>query len=178
MDCRMQCTSCFETADPETILDGSDLTEIVSWLCFVLPGWLYCFWRHSVRRKVCRFCGSESLIREARAAQARNASQFESGRARIRSALDPRRWPHAFATPRKRLVHGGIGALLLSGLSLCWLLAALPQPSISAGLSASFFSYSCVGWMIVEMLRVLRHRAPRCSAWDESGREISIEWIR
>ena len=79
MACRMQCTSCLETADPETILDGSDLTEIVSWLCFVIPGWLYCYWRHSVRRKVCRFCGSGSLIREARAAQVRSAAYFVTG---------------------------------------------------------------------------------------------------
>jgi hypothetical protein len=185
MACRMQCTACLEVAEPETILDGSDLAEIASWLCFVVPGWLYCCWRHSARRKVCRFCGSESLIREAHAARRAAGSAAKGCTAiptprevtGIRNAPNPQRWPRALATPRKRLMHGGIGALLLSGLSLCWAISVLPRPPLGAHDLALVLSYLCVGWILIETLRIMRHRAPRCSAWDEAGRAIPIEWL-
>jgi hypothetical protein len=177
MACRMQCTVCLEIAEPETLLDGSDLTEIASWLCFVVPGWLYCAWRHSARRKICRFCGSESLIREARAARLGTAAPAPEEAPGIRSALNPRRWPRALGTPRKRLMHGGIGALLLSGVSLCWALSALPRPPVGAHTFSLYLIHLCVAWILVETLRVMCHRAPRCSAWDETGRTIPIEWL-
>jgi hypothetical protein len=177
MACRMQCTSCLEIAEPETLLGGSDLAEIASWLCFVVPGWLYCLWRHSLRRKICQFCGSESLIREARAAQARTPVSVPREDARVRSSLNPRHWPRALSTPRKRLMHGGVGALFLSGLLLCLALSALPNPPLGAEVSAFYLSLICLGWMLLETLRVRLYRAPACSAWDESGRAIQIEWL-
>ena len=70
MASRMLCTDCFETSHPQTLLAGSDRIEMVAWLCFALPGWLYCWWRHRLRIKVCGVCGGSSLVREARVAAA------------------------------------------------------------------------------------------------------------
>ena len=70
MASRMLCTDCFETSHPQTLLAGSDRIEMVAWLCFALPGWLYCWWRHMLRIKVCGVCGGSSLVREARVAAA------------------------------------------------------------------------------------------------------------
>ena len=68
---RMLCTDCFVTAEPDTVLEGSDLLELLGWCCLAAPGLLYCWWRHALRIKVCAFCGSRELVREARAAAAR-----------------------------------------------------------------------------------------------------------
>jgi len=56
---RMMCTDCFRTAEADTVLEGSDLAEIVAWCFFAVPGLLYCWWRHALRIKVCPFCGSD-----------------------------------------------------------------------------------------------------------------------
>jgi len=178
MSRRMMCTLCFETAEPETVLEGSDLAEMLSWLCFAVPGWVYCLWRHALRSKVCPACGSESLIRESRAAQQRAAAP--SAAPRIRSTSGSVRWPHALASPRERLLHGGITSALIGSVGLgCWftgrgawinspgMLAASPVTALSMGL--------CAGWLIFEVGRLMRTRAPSCSAWDESGRELQIE---
>lgn len=185
MSRRMMCTLCFETAEPETVLEGSDLAEMLSWLCFAVPGWLYCLWRHTLRSKVCPACGGESLIREARARQLRMVAPSASPR--IRSASGSVRWPHALASPRERLLHGGITtALVVSAAFGCswtgpgaWLnghavwfsapgtFAVSPFTALTVGL--------CAGWLAFEIGRVLRMKAPSCSAWDESGRQLQIE---
>ena len=178
MSRRMMCTLCFETAEPETVLEGSDRTEIFGWLCFAVPGWLYCLWRHALRSKVCPVCGGASLIREARAAQLRVAAP--SITPRIRSASGSVRWPHALGSPRKRLLHGGITAAFIAWIPFVSSFAGsgtlFSDPGVFAvgpgtALSVGLFS----AWLIFEIGRVLRLRAPLCSAWDESGRELRIE---
>lgn len=186
MSHRMMCTLCFETAEPETVLEGSDLAEIFSWLCFAVPGWLYCLWRHALRSKVCPACGGGSLIREARAAQLRVAAP--SIPPRIRSASGSFRWPHGLASPRERLLHGGITAALIGSLPLgqFWVGPGvvligpdclLDPGAIAIGAGTASLLGLFAGWLVFEFGRVMRMRAPSCSAWDETGREFQIEVI-
>ena len=44
MAVRMVCADCFEVAVPDTVLEGSDLLELLAWACFGIPGLLYCWW--------------------------------------------------------------------------------------------------------------------------------------
>ncbi len=174
---RMLCTACNETAEPDTVIEGSDLVEMLGWLCLAFPGWLYCWWRHSVRLKVCAHCGSDSLIREARAAQARRLRTEPRAVHRVRNAYGPERWPWALATPRGRLRHGGIGVLLVAGWVWFGILSAIPQPpGGAAGAALSFAALSAI-WLIVETVRIVRLQPSSCTAWDASGRALAIEWI-
>lgn len=180
MSRRMMCTLCFETAEPETVLEGSDIAEIFSWLCFALPGWLYCLWRHTLRSKVCPTCGGESLIREARAAQLRMA--VSSIPPRIRSASGAVRWPQSLANPRDRLLHGGVAAALLGSLALGALFSGpstlmIGRGTLMIGPGTALLLVLCAAWTVFEIGRVIRMRAPSCSAWDESGREFQIEVV-
>ena len=174
MSRRMMCTRCFQTAEPETLLVGSDRTELLGWLCFAVPGWLYCAWRHALRQKVCAFCGSGCLIREARAARVAAPSQPVS--ARVRSVAGALRWPRALATPRDRLRRGGLGAVLSGGLLTLWLSAALSQTTAMPAAGQALVA-GLLGWMAFETTRVVRLRAPSCAAWDERGRPLPIEWV-
>ena len=174
---RMLCTACNETAEPDTVIAGSDLVEMLAWLCLAVPGWLYCWWRHSARLKVCAHCGSDSLIREARAAQARRLQTEPRVVQRVRNAYGPDRWPRPLATPRDRLRHGGIGAVLIAGLVLFGMLSAVPQPPESAvGAAVSFGTLSAI-WLIVETARIVRLQPSSCTAWDASGRALAIKWL-
>ena len=104
---RMMCTECFRTTEADTVLEGSDIVEMIAWGCFGIPGMLYCWWRHALRIKVCSVCGSGELVREARAAAARCLPQaqppHEPG---VCNLSGPVRWPRPFAVPRERLRHG------------------------------------------------------------------------
>jgi len=174
---RMLCTACNETTEPDTVIEGSDLIEMLGWLCFAIPGWLYCWWRHSARLKVCAHCGSNSLIREARAAQARRPRVEPRVAHRVRNSSGPERWPRALATPRARLRHGGIGALLVAGLIFCGMLSAIPEaPGSAMGAAISFGTLSAI-WLIVETVRIVRLQPSRCAAWDAAGRSLTIEWL-
>jgi hypothetical protein len=101
----MLCADCQTVSVPETVLEGSDRTELLSWICLGLPGWLYCSWRHVLRQKVCAQCGSGAVIREATRSRRVEAGPPRWTRGRI---TEPRRWPRALATPRERLLHGGV----------------------------------------------------------------------
>jgi hypothetical protein len=172
----MLCTECYETRHADTLLEGSDLVEALGWLCFGVPGWLYCWWRHAVRIKVCSGCGGSSLVREARAAAAREP--FESAEPRVRNLSGPIRWPRALATPRDRLREGGIGVLLFGALlgargvtAAQWLspIGALPLVCVLALLGGA--------WLIYELHRVVQMRSalPACCAWNDEGRPLPIE---
>jgi hypothetical protein len=161
------CTQCFHTAEPETLLMGSDRIELAGWLCFAAPGWLYCLWRHSLRAKRCAACGGSALVRQSKAAQARQdaivAAEFP---ARICSASGGLTWPRALETPRDRLRHGGLGILL-------WISLGLGSAVGWAGLAPAL-SAASAAWVGYEIARVFRLRDPACAAWDESGRQLPI----
>jgi len=174
---RMLCTACNETAEPDTVITGSGLVEMLGWLCLAVPGWLYCWWRHSVRLKVCAHCGSDSLIREARAAQARRPRTEPRAVQSVQYERGSDHWPRALATPRDRLRHGGIGALLVMGLVAFAMLGAIPRPPESAvGAALSFGTLSAI-WLIFEATRIVRLQPSKCAAWDASGRTLAIDWL-
>ena len=177
----MMCTDCFRTAEADTVLEGSDLIEMLAWCSFVVPGLLYCWWRHALRIKVCASCGSAELIREARAAAARTPHQASlSGGSRVRNLSGPARWPRAFANPRDRLRHGGFAASLVGSGLVSAALALLNFPVHEGALvSATALAAACGAWIVYETVRVVQMRAslPGCKAWDECGRPLRIEQV-
>jgi hypothetical protein len=166
---RMLCTACCETAQPDTVIGGSDLVEILGWMLLAIPGWLYCSWRHALRTKICTHCGSDALIREARAASARRVPVETRPTQTIKSSGATQLWPRALAIPRDRMRRGGVGATLV----LAWVVAS----AWTAMGAALFFGIFCATWLIVESNRVFRLRAPQCTAWDASGRALELRWI-
>jgi hypothetical protein len=176
----MVCMDCFHVAVPDTVLEGSDLAELLAWACLGIPGLLYCWWRHLARIKVCPNCGGLELIREARAAALDHAPASRlSGGPRISSLSGPVRWPRSLRTPRARMWSGGGALLLLLGLT-AWLLAlfnlAASETVLAMGYAALFLG---LAWLGHQVVRISRMRSPllRCRAWDEDGRPLRIEPI-
>jgi hypothetical protein len=178
---RMLCTSCLRTAEPDTLLEGSDLAEMLGWCAFALPGWLYCAWRHAARRKVCAFCGGGDLVREARAARRRRAPQAPpSWGPRILAGSGPVRWPRALGSPRERLRQGAAGVVLASALLSTWALGSLSLVGAQAtAATTGAVTLLCATWMLHQIARVsrLRRGMPGCQAWDARGRRIRIELL-
>jgi hypothetical protein len=178
---RMLCTDCFRTAEPDTLLEGSDRVEMLAWCCFAVPGWLYCWWRHALRIKLCPFCGGGELVREARAAAARSPRQAPpSDGPRILPSSPGPRWPRALATPRDRLRHGGV----MASLAGAWIaIASLASLDLTAQAVAAATTHAvalaCTVWIAYQAVRVSQRRArlPGCRAWDASGRPLHIERI-
>lgn len=56
------CKDCGSVADPVTVTKGSLSTEILLWLCLLLPGMFYTAWRHGSRYDGCPKCGSANLV--------------------------------------------------------------------------------------------------------------------
>jgi hypothetical protein len=175
----MLCTDCYRTSVPATVLEGSDLVEMLAWLCFGVPGLVYCWWRHCVRIKVCADCGSENLVREARAASRRLPSVAPSfGGASIRDRRGLVRWPRGLRAPRDRMRIGATALLLLALPFASWGVAQLgaieSEPS-----AASVGGASLLGalWLGREILSLWRRAAwfGACRAWDGSGRPRRIE---
>jgi hypothetical protein len=178
---RMLCTDCFRTADPDTLLEGSDRVEMLAWCCFAVPGLLYCWWRHALRIKLCPFCGGRELVREARAAAARAPRQAQlSDGPRVFDGSGVRHWPRALAAPRDRLRHGGVVAALAGAWCLCVLLAALERAADSPAIAASHATaLACAAWLAYQGFRISQRRAtlPGCRAWDATGRPLYIEQV-
>lgn len=181
MRSRMMCTECFRTAEAGTVLEGSDILEMIAWGCLGVPGLLYCWWRHALRIKVCSVCGSAELVREARAAAARSLPQaLPASESEVRNLVGPVRWPQPFAAPRERLRHGSVPASLVGALSFCLVLAAFglaPQASMVALIH--WIASTCGAWILYEVVRVSRLRArwSSCKAWDRYGRPLRIERV-
>jgi hypothetical protein len=177
---RMVCADCFHVAVPDTVLEGSDLVELLAWVCFGIPGLLYCWWRHLARIKVCPNCGGGELIREARAtALARAPTAPPSTGPRIRSLSGSLCWPRSLRTPRARLRSGGTALLVSLGLA-AWLLALLDlQASESILVMAHASSLLGLAGLGHQVVQISRMRSPllRCRAWDEDGRPLHIEPI-
>ena len=178
---RMMCTDCFRTAEADTLLEGSDLVEMLAWCCFALPGLLYCWWRHALRIKACAFCGSRELVREARAAAERAPRQAPpSGGPRVGNLSGPVRWPRALATPRERLRHGGVVASLVGAFLGSAALAALGLAARDGAVAAAYaIAVVCAAWVAYQGVRVSQMRAtlPGCKAWDRYGRPLRIERV-
>jgi hypothetical protein len=168
-------------AVPDTVLEGSDLVELLAWACLGIPGLLYCWWRHSTRIKVCSHCGSPELMRETRAMALRHPPDaLPTSGPHIRNLSGRERWPRPLRPPRTRLWTGGVGALFVSVALAAWLLAALDfaerdtaRTIVQASLLLGF------AWLVHQIVRVSRVGAilRGCRAWDERGRLLRIELI-
>lgn len=174
---RMLCTDCFSVAHADTLLPGSDAVEMLAWLCFGLPGWLYCWWRHVLRIKVCAHCGSTALVREARAAAALRPPQL-AGRTRVENLEGPVRWPAALRTPRERLRRGAAVVALWAATLSTWALASagvLPAVAVTTALPA--LALTATAWVGRQAVHVARVQASlaSCRAWDQRGRPLHVE---
>jgi hypothetical protein len=150
---------------------------MLGWLCFGLPGWLYCCWRHALRIKVCASCGGGALVREARAAAAQRPPQLP-GRTRIGNLAGPVRWPAALRTPRERLRHGCIAVALWAAVVSTWALGSagiLPAVALAAARPA--VALAGAAWLALETVRAIRVHASvsACRAWDHRGRPLHVE---
>jgi hypothetical protein len=159
---RMYCIDCGATDFADTRIPGYDEFEMLAWLLGGLPGWLYCAVRHALREKLCPHCGSEQLMREARAAVARGP--VPALRVRIESRARFARWPAHLRDPRRRLVWGPIwlGA---------WVLVATGCQALAIALIGACLASE--GW---EIGRKHFGRC-RCRAWDATGRPLRIELV-
>ncbi|MFQ5417854.1 MAG: hypothetical protein ACE5FL_12510 [Myxococcota bacterium] len=176
---RMLCTDCGRTGEADTLLEGSDVVELVGWCCLALPGLAYCWWRHALRIKVCAFCGGRELIRETRAARQRELPQAPpSGGSQVRNLFGPVLWPRGLATPRERLRRGGVVAALAGALITSLAAAPLGLASAEASWAAVLWlGVASTGWSAYQGIRVAQLRAAesRCRAWDRDGRPLRIE---
>lgn len=63
MNAKFICRSCGWTGDEgKTVTRGNFATELVLWLCLVVPGLIYSLWRVSSRYEACPSCGGKELI--------------------------------------------------------------------------------------------------------------------
>lgn len=58
----MICQNCGSRGEPKTITKGSIMIELILWLCFIIPGLIYSFWRLSNKQQVCPACGSIGMM--------------------------------------------------------------------------------------------------------------------
>jgi hypothetical protein len=56
------CPNCGNIGSPKTVTEGSILTELFLWICFIIPGVIYSIWRLTTRHKACRSCAAANLI--------------------------------------------------------------------------------------------------------------------
>ena len=167
----MLCTDCLHVAVPDTVLEGSDLLELLGWCCGVVPGLVYCWWRHLNRLKVCPSCGSPNLMRKARAAVRRSTPVAEPAVGpRIHTVSGAVDWPRPFRTPRARLRRGTVLAALLS-------LALVAQAAQAAPPVALGSVFPCLSWLTFQLVQVSRLRASMSGlgAWDQDGRPLRID---
>lgn len=56
------CLRCGFTGQTTTSTPGHFALELVLWLCFFVPGFIYSVWRLTARHQACARCGSGDLI--------------------------------------------------------------------------------------------------------------------
>lgn len=176
---RMLCTDCHVTEHPATVLDGSDRLEMLAWLFLVIPGWLYCAWRHASRSKVCGVCGGGSLVREARRAAERLEEMPSANGTTITNLNGPVLWPRVLAAPRERLRRGAGGALLSQAALVAWALVAAQPTSGGAALAAQILTVLGTAWLLHALALTIHLivTAPVCRAWREDGSPLQIELL-
>jgi hypothetical protein len=93
----MVCKDCGTTGEPARITKGSTMIELILWLCFLVPGLIYSFWRLSSRYDACACCGSVALV----------PVNSPVGR-----TLAQQHQPHMPATPVRKSNAGATGKML------------------------------------------------------------------
>lgn len=180
MATRMLCADCRQTAVPVTVLRGSDALEALGWCAFLLPGLLYCAWRHALRGKACPHCGGAELVREARRVSLRTACDAPPSHGpHLRNGAGASRWPSVLRDPRERLRRGGSAFALAAAASaarVLVLLQLLPAESaVAMGIATSVAATAWLAWQIPVAVRM--RAAPACRAWDRHGRPLRIELV-
>lgn len=56
------CKDCGTVGPTERVTKGSIWIEIILWLCFLIPGFLYSVWRLTSRHDACATCGSKNMV--------------------------------------------------------------------------------------------------------------------
>ena len=62
MSDELVCTVCGHVGSSKTITKGHFALEVVLWLCFLIPGFIYSVWRHTSCYEVCPGCGKQNLL--------------------------------------------------------------------------------------------------------------------
>lgn len=56
------CPSCDSFTDGKKETRGHFAMEVLLWLCFLLPGFIYSIWRQTSKHMTCSHCGAGNLI--------------------------------------------------------------------------------------------------------------------
>lgn len=62
MSNEMVCTQCGHVGSTTTFTKGHFAVELILWLCFLVPGFIYSVWRLTTRREVCPVCGNAHML--------------------------------------------------------------------------------------------------------------------
>ena len=62
MSDELVCTACGHVGSSKTITKGHFALEVILWLCFLVPGFIYSVWRHTSRYEACPVCGNSNLL--------------------------------------------------------------------------------------------------------------------
>lgn len=60
---QITCPNCKYEGEAKKTARGSTVTEVILWICFLLPGLLYSTWRLTTRTVRCPQCGFEHVIK-------------------------------------------------------------------------------------------------------------------
>ena len=56
------CTNCGHVGHTTAVTKGHFALEVVLWLCFLVPGFIYSIWRLTTRHEACPVCGNANLL--------------------------------------------------------------------------------------------------------------------
>ena len=62
MSDQLVCTNCGHVGDTTKVTKGHFALEVVLWLCFLVPGFIYSIWRLTTRHEACPVCGNPNLL--------------------------------------------------------------------------------------------------------------------
>lgn len=62
MSDELVCTICGHVGSSKTITKGHFALEVILWLCFLVPGFIYSVWRHTSRYEACPVCNNSKLL--------------------------------------------------------------------------------------------------------------------
>ena len=177
----MLCLQCGQLSVPETRYGGSDAAEVLLFSLWSLPGWLYCYWRHLGREKVCERCGSQELMRESRASRLRAPASLRHGPERVAPLYSPAHRLVEFRRhPRHRLRVGALATLLGTAIAGAASLGVFGTIGMGRGyIVAQLASLTALCWIpLHEVLgRGYQATLTGCRAWDAQGRSLRIEAI-
>lgn len=120
------CSSCGSVGEYRRIRPGSDVIELVLWLCGIVPGLIYSSWRNSKKTTACTHCAAMTMI----------AVGSPVGR-ELLARTSPNIQIVASAAPRQPQMTTGERVVAQAGRIAIWILIAmLAVPAIFSLLAA------------------------------------------